>query len=119
MEKRKGVFKIQDDAPLRKRPKRELADNAEPFTLPDGRSRKSCVALVEKMLILSAVLLDLDDNEKNLPIQISSEHIRSKAEWETPRYAGSRLPYVDPTTSMSTDGDDDFTMDAPVMAGIF
>lgn len=114
MEKRGGVFKDQDDGPLRKRPKRELADNVKPFTRPDQRSCKSCAALAKKILILLAVLLDVDD--ESLPIQIASEHTRLKANWETPRYAGSRLPYVEPTTSMSTDGDDDPTMDAPVVA---
>ncbi|KAI7209850.1 hypothetical protein KC333_g8529 [Hortaea werneckii] len=100
MEKRKGVFKTQDDAPLRKRPKRELADNPEPFTLPDGRS---------------PVLLDV--NDKSLPIQISSEDTRLKSEWGKPRYAGSRLPYVEPTASMVTDNDDLPMTDAPVVTG--
>ncbi|GAB1742690.1 hypothetical protein NU219Hw_g8402t1 [Hortaea werneckii] len=99
MEKRGGVFKDQDDGSVRKRPKRELADNVKPFTRPDQRS---------------SVLLDVDD--ESLPIQIASEHTRLKANWEKPRYAGSRLPYVEPTKSMSTDGDDDPAMDAPVVA---
>lgn len=66
------------------------------------------------MLTLLAVLVDV--NNKELPIQISSENTRSKAESKKPRYAGSRLPYVEPGTSMA-DGDDTSMIDAPVVTG--
>ncbi|KAI7085194.1 hypothetical protein KC356_g6047 [Hortaea werneckii] len=99
MEKRGREFQREDDGPLRKSHKLQAEDSNDRFTWP-GQT--------------STVLVDV--NNKELPIQISSENTRSKAESNKPRYASSRLPYVEPGTSMA-DGDDISMMDAPVVTG--